>query len=119
MKPTLNQYLASIRHDRKMSLRQVEEASGKEVSNAYLSQLETGKIQQPSPTVLKRLAEIYQIDHMQLMGLAGYLPDAPTKSASTALRSQKIGAFSEHNLTEDEEAKLIDYLQFLRSKKRS
>ena len=58
MKVTLGQYLASIRNDRKMSLRQVEEAAGKEVSNAYLSQLENGKILQPSPTILNKLAEI-------------------------------------------------------------
>jgi len=52
VKVTLGQYLASIRNDRKMTLRQVEEASGKEVSNAYLSQLENGKILQPSPNIL-------------------------------------------------------------------
>ena len=118
MKPTLNQYLASIRHDRQMSLRQVEEASNKEVSNAYLSQLETGKIQQPSPTVLRKLADVYKIDYMQLMNLAGYLPDAPARGAATSLRAQRIGAFAEHNLSEDEESKLLEFLQFLRSKKR-
>ena len=44
-KVTLAQYLASIRRDRKMTLRQVEEATNKDVSNAYLSQIENGKIQ--------------------------------------------------------------------------
>lgn len=117
MKPTLSQYLASIRHDRKMSLRQVEAASGKEVSNAYLSQLETGKIQQPSPAVLNKLAEIYKIDHLQLMALAGYLPDGGQRGQTS--RSTKIGAFAEHNLSDDEEGKLLEYLQFLRSKKRT
>ena len=40
LKPTLGQYLASIRTDRKMTLREVEEATDKQVSNAYLSQIE-------------------------------------------------------------------------------
>ena len=35
---TLGEYLASIRNDRKMSLRAVEEKTHKQVSNAYLSQ---------------------------------------------------------------------------------
>lgn len=46
---TLGQYLASIRADRKLTLRDVEDQTKREVSNAYLSQIETGKIQQPSP----------------------------------------------------------------------
>ncbi len=41
---TLGKYLASIRADRKMTLREVEEATSKQVSNAYLSQIENGKI---------------------------------------------------------------------------
>lgn len=116
MKPTLGQYLASIRLDRKMSLRQVEEASNKEVSNAYLSQLETGKIQQPSPNVLNTLAGIYNIDYVQLMQLAGYLPSATTRDS--AARHGRIATFAEHNLSQSEEAELIDYLQYLRTRKR-
>lgn len=115
MKVTLGQYLASIRNDRKMSLRQVEEASGKEVSNAYLSQLENGKILQPSPGVLNKLAEIYDLEYMTLMQLAGYLP--PAASRSDALSTRRIGAFADHNLSSDEEAQLMEYLQFIRSKK--
>lgn len=115
MKPTLSQYLASIRLDRKMSLRDVEVASDKAVSNAYLSQLETGKIQQPSPNVLNTLADIYKIDYAQLMQLAGYLPAA--KSRDSTQRHGRIATFSEHNLTQEEESQLIDYLQFLRSKR--
>lgn len=115
MKPTLGQYLASIRHDRKMSLRQVEEASNKEVSNAYLSQLETGKILQPSPNVLNTLSDIYKIDYVQLMELAGYL--SPAKSREATERHGRIATFAEHNLTPDEEGELLQFLQFLRTKK--
>ena len=115
MKPTLGQYLASIRHDRKMSLRQVEEASNKEVSNAYLSQLETGKIVQPSPNVLNALSEIYKIDYVQLMELAGYMP--PAKARETTERHGRVATFAEHNLTPDEEGELLQFLQFLRTKK--
>lgn len=117
MKPSLGQYLASIRLDRKMSLRQVEEASNKEVSNAYLSQLETGKVQQPSPNILNTLAGIYNIDYVQLMQLAGYLPSAKKRDSSE--RHGRLATFAEHNLSQEEEAELIDYLQYLRTRKRS
>ena len=116
VKPTLGQYLASIRLDRKMSLRQVEETSNKEVSNAYLSQLETGKILQPSPNVLNTLADIYKIDYVQLMELAGYLPAAKGREASQ--RHGRIATFAEHNLTQDEEGELMQYLQYLRTRKK-
>ena len=98
-----------------MSLRQVEEASGKEVSNAYLSQLENGKILQPSPTILNKLAEIYEVDYLALMELAGYLPAAAARTASQ--RHGRIATFAEHSLTSDEEAELMKYLKFLRSQK--
>lgn len=117
MKVTLGQYLASIRNDRKMSLRQVEETSGKEVSNAYLSQLENGKILQPSPNVLLKLAEIYDIEYVTLMQLAGYLPEATSRREGE--RHGRIATFAEHNLSPDEEAQLMEYLQFIRSKKRT
>ena len=70
---SLGQYLASIRNDRGFSLRAVEEYTKKQVSNAYLSQIENGKIQQPSPNILHALAELYRIDFEQLMEKAGYI----------------------------------------------
>ncbi len=98
-----------------MSLRQVEEASGKEVSNAYLSQLENEKILQPSPTILNKLSEIYKIDYTTLMDLAGYLPAAATRGDGE--RHGRIATFAEHNLTQDEEAQLLKFLKFMRSEK--
>ena len=114
LKKTLGMYLASIRKDRQMTLRDVEEASKKEVSNAYLSQIETGKILQPSPNVLHALSEIYKIKYEQLMEMAGYV----TVTRRAPLRHGRVATFAEHNLTAEEEAGLMEYLQFLRSRKR-
>jgi transcriptional regulator with XRE-family HTH domain len=98
-----------------MSLRQVEETSGKLVSNAYLSQLENGKIAAPSPNVLNTLAEIYGIDYLTLMQLAGYLPSSATRSDES--RHGRVATFAEHNLTQEEEAELMKYLKYLRTMK--
>jgi transcriptional regulator with XRE-family HTH domain len=116
-KPTLGQYLESIRQDRAMTLRQVEEATNKEVSNAYLSQIEQDKIQKPSPNILHALAEIYSIDYPKIMEMAGYI--APSKTRSDGQRHGRVPTFAEHNLTTAEEAALLDYLKFLRTKKKT
>lgn len=116
VKPSLGTYLASIRKDRRMTLRQVEEATGKEVSNAYLSQIENGNVQQPSPNVLHALSEVYAIDYEQLMEMAGHI--VPSKSRTGDQRHGRVATFAEHNLTPEEEAVLMDYLEFIRRKKR-
>ena len=115
-KLTLGQYLASIRDDRDLTLRQVEEATNKEVSNAYLSQIETGKIQQPSPNVLHALADIYNIDYTQLMEMAGYITH--TKPRKQHQRHGRVPTFAEHHLTPEEESELMDYLKFIRGRKK-
>src|SRR5690242_10297759 len=110
---TLGQYLASIRQARKMTLRDVETATEKEVSNAYLSQVENDRIKKPSPNVLHALASAYKISYERLMEMAGYV--VSTRDDSD--RHGRVATFAEHNLTADEEAKLIEYLQFIRSRK--
>jgi HTH-type transcriptional regulator, competence development regulator len=110
-KLSVGQYLASIR------LRQVEEATNKLVSNAYLSQIENDKIQQPSPNVLHALSEIYGIDYGQLMERAGHI--TPTQNRTEHERHGRVPTFAEHNLTPAEEAELMDYLKFIRQRKRT
>jgi len=100
-------HLALIRQDRRLTLRDVEMATGKEVSNAYLSQIENGKIRKPSPNALLALSRVYEISYGKLMEMAGY-------AAPGDFPSRLTSSLAEHNLTEDEEAKLIEYLQFLR-----
>jgi transcriptional regulator with XRE-family HTH domain len=114
-KLSLGKYLASIRADRKMSLRDVEEATRKQVSNAYLSQIETEKIKQPSPNILHALAELYAIDFENLMQMAGYI--TTTKRADTE-RHGRVATFAEHNLTAEEETEMLRYLEFMRNRKK-
>lgn len=116
LKLTLGHYLASIRADRKMTLREVEEATNKQVSNAYLSQIENGKIQKPSPNILHALAELYAINFEKLMEMAGFL--MPTTKRADTERHGRVATFAEHNLTAEEEAEMLQYLQFIRSRKK-
>lgn len=117
MKPTLGQYLASIRTDRKMTLREVEEATNRQVSNAYLSQIENDKIRKPSPNILHSLAEIYTISFENLMDKAGYLMSSTRNSDNR--RHGRVATFAEYHLTEDEESELLEYLRFIRSRRQA
>ncbi len=113
---TLGKYLASIRADRGLTLRQVEEATNKSVSNAYLSQIETEKILKPSPNILYTLAELYNIDYENLMERAGYI--TPSASRAKTDRHGRVPTFAEHNLTPEEEEELMAYLSHIRRRKR-
>src|SRR5438309_2112277 len=55
-----------------LTLRAVESETG--ISNAYLSQLETGKAENPSPAHLLKLAELYEFPLAELHAAAGYAP---------------------------------------------
>lgn len=96
-----------------MKLREVESATKREVSNAYLSQIENGKIKKPSPNVLHSLAVVYKINYEQLMTMAGYAVTSKTQKTDHPARN----SFTELNLSPEEDAKLLEYLRFLRSTK--
>lgn len=113
---TLGGYLAAVRSDRGLTLRQVEEQTRKEVSNAYLSQLENDKVKQPSPNILHALSTIYEIDYIGLMERAGYLN--AQQSPTVAKRHGRAATFSDIDLTNDEEAELLRFLKFMRSEKK-
>lgn len=55
-------YLKRIRESRGLTLRDVEKLSEGGLSNAYLSQIENGKIDAPSVVILHRLSAVYAID---------------------------------------------------------
>ena len=98
----LGAVLADLRAAKGFSLREVEEATGKAVSNAYLSQLENGKIQKPSPNVLHSLSEVYAVPYETLMEKAGYL--LPSETAGGSRR--RLAVFAIDDLTAEEEEEM-------------
>ena len=110
----LGAFLASARNKLQMTLRAVEGVTG--ISNAYLSQLEHGRIKTPAPQNLFKLAELYRVPYELLMELAGY----PVPGVQSVESSFAIGNFAARIgvVTEEEEEALVEYLQFIRSRKR-
>jgi hypothetical protein len=76
----LTKALCALRKESGLTLRGVADLSNGKISNAYLSQLETGKIKNPSAKVLRYVAAVYakKLRHGEniypdLMKAAGYL----------------------------------------------
>jgi len=57
----------------KKSTRQIEMMTG--VSKSYLSLIERGERDIPSPEILRKLAPAYKVSYEHLMKLAGYIHD--------------------------------------------
>ena len=110
----LGSYLKEVRKKSGLSLREVEEAT--DISNAYLSQLENGRVTQPSPHILHAVATVYRVPYETLMERAGYLSlRKPSEQKGTVRQSGRLPASSFEDITEDEEVHLLGYLNFIRS----
>ena len=108
----LGKYLKTARTAQGLSLRDVEEATGKEVSNAYLSQLETGKVRKPSPHVLYALSQVLAVSYELLMQLTGYIVSWTEREDGA--KHGKTATFSIEHLTAEEEESLREHLAFIR-----
>lgn len=105
----LGGFLQATREEKSLSLREVERRTG--ISNAYLSQLEGGKVRQPSPVILHKLAKVYETSYPELLRLVGYPVPGDGETSEPPGPARRIGP-----LTEEEEEALLEYLQFLRSR---
>src|SRR4051794_30587954 len=113
---SLGAFIRKARQDVSMTLRDVEEATGKEVSNGYLSQLESGKITKPSVHVLYALSSSLGVPYETLMERAGYI--VPSGHRAEGKKHGKAATYSIDNLSVDEEKELLDYLNYIRSKRK-
>lgn len=111
----MNQPLADLlkeaRKEKGLTLRTVEEKTG--ISNAYLCQLENKKISSPSPNILRKLADLYEVSYSRLLQSAGYPVEIDDQSKPFFRSLSKLG-----NISADEERELVTYLRFLRMKKK-
>jgi len=87
-------FLKNLRDRQRMSLRDVEKRSG--VSNAYIAQLEKGDRSPPSPDILKKLAQVYNVTVRELLMRAGYLDEPEV----TATEEERIEAALQYVLSD-------------------
>ena len=106
------EYFKAVRESLGLTLREVEKLTN--ISNAHLSQLESGKIKQPSPMVLYKLSEIYKVPYGNLMELVGY-PVPSDQMIPINQETEVMGRFGK--ISQDEEIALLEYLKFIRTRK--
>ena len=115
MGKALAEALKKIRGIQGYSLRKVENETG--ISNAYLFQLESGKAENPSPHILHKLADFYNVPYEELMRVAGYMRTHNSVSRKPTRVSALQAALMSAELDEEEENKIADYIKFLRSQR--
>jgi transcriptional regulator with XRE-family HTH domain len=109
------EYIKALRESKGLTLRDVEKKT--EVSNGYLSQLESSKIKQPSPATLSKLAELYGVKYEVLMEKVGY----PVPQTNTTVKSRKSEYTVLHRIgtiSKKEEMELLEYLKFIRGRRK-
>lgn len=112
MPKKLGDLLSEKRKFKGLTLKKVEEET--KISNGYLSLLEQGKVAQPSPNILYKLAEFYGVEYAELLEAAGYASKGVTKTRQNAgiafsLRTDEID--------DDELKELKKFFAYLKSKK--
>lgn len=122
--PEFGNYLKRTRQRLRLSLRKVEELSEGRVKNAFLSQIENGKVQLPNVDLLADLAKVYGLDLWNLMWRAGYriprdpneeeMPDMPW-DILWEIATERIGRLY---LTQDELDEVLDYADFVKDRGR-
>jgi transcriptional regulator with XRE-family HTH domain len=110
MANVLGEELRRLRIEKGVTLREVEKET--DVSNAYVSQLENGKAEQPSPRVLHKLAGYYKVPYNRLMEAAGYIQ--PPQNGQPSGPGSVQAALMASDLTENEENTVAQFIQFLR-----
>lgn len=105
MADSLAQKLAEARAQAGLSLREIEALTG--IRNAHLSQIETGRIERPEPSLLFDLATVLEIDYTELLRLAGHAtgPQQGRNRALTAAALRAVGL-----LRPEQQAKTLDYI---------
>ena len=118
MNQALGRHLKRVRKQRNLTLRAVEEKTG--ISNAYLSQVENSKINRPSPSVLLKLADCYSVSYVHLMELTGHpIPNLNSNNEKVKPSFRLSSGSFLDDLTDEEKKRVLEYIEFLRSRKRS
>ena len=122
----LADYLYYLRTHRDLSMRNVELAAKellhkklikKEglISYAYVSNIESRRVSNPSPIILKTLAIIFGVDQEMVLEKAGYLDKKRPKIEEDVAFTLMLKEVPK--MTDDEKQSLLDYIDFVKSRR--
>ena len=107
-------YLRLLRQTSGFTLRDVEAATEKGVTNGYLSQIENGDVTQPSPRVLHHLANVYGVEYADLMTRAGHHVPVAAGGHGDALNGFPLRAI--RDLSSEEQQEVLRYINFMKER---
>ena len=123
MSGIFGEFIRQLRTDRKMTLRDVEKKA--QISNAYLSQVESGERGIPTMKTLARLAQVYGVPISLLTGKAEaelqYQKDKSKEGKKESKPPAPDTAFicrGYENLSEDNKQTLKKFLQHLENEEK-
>ena len=111
---SLGTYLRQVRNDRQLSLRNVQHLAKEghlraELSSGYLSMLERDEVKEPSPRILHSLAIIYEVDYIDLMRRASYIPNETLADHTPSPAAAFRGASQLSKEQRDRVQRMIDF----------
>jgi len=123
----LADYLYYLRTHRDLSMRNVELAAKelfrkklikKEglISYAYVSNIESRRVSNPSPIILKTLAIIFGVDQEMVLEKAGYLDKKRPKIEEDVAFTLMLKEVPK--MSDDEKQSLLDYIDFVKSRRK-
>ena len=104
----LGAFIKEKREFRDFSIRKLAELA--DISHTEIKRIEDGVRKQPSPQVLRSIATALNVSYEEIMAVAGYI-DTPQKSVVAASINE------DEDLTEDERAKVKEYIAFIKSQR--
>lgn len=118
----LGEYVRSQRTRKGIGLREMAKMLG--ISGAYLSNLEAGKHAKANPLLLKKIAEVLEIDHLKLYKIVGYTNKDLEDITKEQERTDKLDSNKKidkildslHQFSEDEFELIEKYIELLKKK---
>lgn len=101
-----SEFMLAARQRAGLSTREIERLSG--VSKAYISQMETGGRNVPTPDILRKLAPHLKVSYEDLMKAAGYI-DIPAEPKYAQLKAVSLtDEYIAKGLTEADIRRILD-----------
>ena len=96
----LGEYILSLRNHKKYSQKHVQNETG--VTDSQQSRIERGDICNVSPFVLKKLADFYNVNVIELFILAGFINDDDIKQHTRIFKySELLSDEQKHHIQEE------------------
>jgi transcriptional regulator with XRE-family HTH domain len=109
----LGEYLKSERKKLRLTLRDVEDETG--VSNPYLSQIENGKIKNPSANILYKLSKVYSLPLNDILVRAKIIDEKDTNESFDFIEAISVIT---SNFNEKQKQEVLRFVEYIKCRKK-